>query len=119
MAIDDNLNSSLSILSDPKRPSTEAQKFISDEVVAQAQKHLYQLLKYFFMVVVGALVAVVFQLNGEIYKAVGETGVSTKAFELEVARLNSEVIELRKNLSQKDCLLDIKVKNKADCYHGN
>ena len=94
-------------------------KTITDVVGAQAIEYTNKILLYFFLVVVGAIAASVWSLNGLIYQAVGETSVSTKALEIEITRLKDEVSKLERQLSIRDCLESKKVIDKAGCYRGN
>jgi hypothetical protein len=100
-------------------PELEIKSVITKEIADQARIYVNRILKYFFAVGLGAIAAVIWNLNGEIYKAVGETSVSTKSLDLEIARLNNEVSKLQKELDTKNCLENNKVKDKAGCYRVN
>ncbi len=94
-------------------------KVVTDAVVAQAIQYTNKILVYFFVAIVGAIAASVWNLNGQIYQAVGATSVSTKALEMEINRLRDEVSKLRKQSDIRDCLENKKVTDKAGCYRGN
>lgn len=92
---------------------------VTNEVAKQAAEHINKIIKYFFMVVLGAILAVIWNLNGQIYQAVGATGVSTKALEIEINRLRDEIKNLQKQSDLKDCITNKQVTDKAGCYRGN
>ncbi len=92
---------------------------VSQQVLVAAKEYTNRVFRYLLMVVVGAIAASIWNLNGQIYQAVGATSVSTKALELEIARLNDEVKSQKSLLAQKDCLENKKVLDKAGCYRGN
>lgn len=94
-------------------------KTVSDEVLAQVKEYTTRTLRYLLFVVAGAIIASVWNLNGQIYQAVGATSVSTKALELEIARLKDEVSNRQQQLTIRDCLDNKKVTDKAGCYRGN
>ena len=109
----------LSITASDADSELRMKKTITDVVGAQAIEYTNKILRYFLMVVVGAIAASVWNLNGLIYQAVGETSVSTKALEMEITRLRDEVSKLQKQSSIRDCLENKKVTDKAGCYRGN
>lgn len=92
---------------------------VSQQVLVAAREHTNRVFRYLLFVVVGAIAASIWNLNGQIYQAVGATSVSTKALELEIARLNDEVKSQKSLLTQRDCLENKKVMDKAGCYRGN
>ena len=92
---------------------------VSQQVLAATKEYTNRVLLYLLLVVAGAIAASVWNLNGQIYQAVGATSVSTKALELEIARLNDEVKSQKSLLTQRDCLENKKVVDKAGCYRGN
>lgn len=92
---------------------------VSQQVLAATKEYTNRVLRYLLLVVAGAIAASVWNLNGQIYQAVGATSVSTKALELEIARLNDEVKSQKSLLAQRDCLENKKVVDKAGCYRGN
>ena len=100
-------------------PATSITKTIADQIAAKAQEYTNKILTYLILVVAGAIAASVWSLNGLIYKAVGETSVSTKALEMEITRLKDEVSKLQNRSSMRDCLENKKVTDKAGCYRGN
>ena len=104
--------------SDPDSGLT-IKKAVTDEVIAQARQYTNKILIYFFMAVVGAIAASVWNLNGQIYQAVGATNVSSKALEMEINRLREEIGKLQKQSDIRDCLDNKKVTDKAGCYRGN
>jgi len=110
---------SFSITASDADSELRMKKTITDVVGAQAIEYTNKILRYFFLVVVGAIAASIWNLNGLIYQAVGETGVSTKALEIEIARLKDEVGKLERQLNIRDCLESKKVIDKAGCYRGN
>lgn len=92
---------------------------VSQQVLAATKEYTNRVLRYLLLVVAGAIAASVWNLNGQIYQAVGATSVSTKALELEIARLNDELKSQKSLITQRDCLENKKVVDKAGCYRGN
>lgn len=108
----------ISITTPDSDSETKLRRTINDVVGAQAIEYTNRILRYFLVAVVGAIAAIIWNLNGLIYQAVGETSVSTKALEMEIARLKDEVTKLEKEARIKNCLEDKKVTDKAGCYRG-
>lgn len=104
--------------SDPDSGLT-IRKAVEDEVVAQAKEYTNRVLRYLLVAVMGAIAASVWNLNGQIYQAVGATSVSSKALEMEIARLKEENSKLQRQADIRDCVENKKVTDKAGCYRGN
>lgn len=103
------------------KDSVEISKAVRDEVLAKANEYISKFYGYIFGGIIGILATIVWDLNGQIYKAVGETGVnavSTKILEIEINRLKEEINKLERQSNINDCLENKKVTNKAGCYHG-
>jgi hypothetical protein len=109
----------VSVLSPDADSGLDIKQTIAESVAKQARAYTNQILRYLFLVVLGAIVASVWNLNGQIYQAVGATSISTKTLELEISRLTKEVDKLERQLKTQDCLEDRKVTDKAGCYRGN
>lgn len=100
-------------------PSLDIQATIADRISAAAKDYTNKILSYMLFVVVGALIVLVWDLNGLIHQAAGATSVASKVLETEVARLNREVKKLEEQIKQRDCLENRRVIDKAGCYRGN
>lgn len=107
------------VITGSSESNLEMKKVVSDEVVAQAKDYAHRTLRYIFAVILGAVIASVWDLNGKIYQAVGSTSVSTKALELEITRLKDELAKEEKRNTVMTCLDNKKVVDKAGCYRGN
>ncbi len=107
------------IITSPNTDELRIKQTITDVVGRQAIEYTNRILRYLFVAIVGALAAIVWNLNGQIYQAVGATGVSSKALELEINRLREEVNKLQGQARISGCLNDKKVTDKAGCYRGN
>jgi hypothetical protein len=97
----------------------DVQGTIANRINAAAHEYSNKIFRYLIFVLAGALVAVIWGLNGQIYQAVGASSVSTKALEIEITRLQREIKRLEKQITQRDCLEDKRVVHKSGCYHGN
>lgn len=109
----------VSIASSDTELAVTVKQVVTDEVLSQAKDYTNKILVYLLVALGGGVAASVWNLNGQIYQAVGATGVSSKALELEIARLKDE---LKKNSQQsmlKECLENRKVIDKAGCYRGS
>jgi hypothetical protein len=98
----------------------EISKAVSDEVSRQAYEHSNRFIKYLFFatggVVVSAITMALWGMNGLVNQAVGSSGSSTKALELEIARLKEDLHEERRQKSVAACVSDRKVVDKSGCY---
>lgn len=109
----------ISVLLPDAGSGLDIKQTISELVAKQAREYTNHILRYFLLVVLGAIVASIWNLNGQIYQAVGATSVSTKSLELEISRLTKEMDKLEKQLNVINCIEDKKVMDKAGCYRGN
>lgn len=94
-------------------------KAVADEVLQQVKEYTNKILIYLLVALGGAIAASVWNLNAQIHQAVGAAGVSSKALELEIARLKEEAKKNSQQLTLKECLENKKVIDKAGCYRGN
>jgi hypothetical protein len=97
----------------------DVQATIADRIQSAANEYTNKIFRYMLFVVGGALIATVWNLNGQISQAVGSSGVATKSLEIEVSRLNEEIKKLEQQIKQRDCLDNKRVIDKAGCYRGN
>ena len=96
--------------------NVQISKTVTDEVASQATAYTNRILRYIVAVVIGAVLASVWNLNGQIYQAVGATSVSTKALELEIERLKLELAKQQIRVKIQECLENKLVLDKAGCY---
>lgn len=97
----------------------DVQATIADRIQSAANEYTNKIFRYMLFVVGGALIATVWNLNGQISQAVGSSGVATKSLEIEISRLNEEIKKLEQQIKQRDCLDNKRVIDKAGCYRGN
>lgn len=107
----------ISITSPNPDPETTIRAAAFDAVAAQAKEYINKILLYLLVAVLGAVAAVVWDLNGEVYKAVGEVSVSAKLQDFEVSQLRQKIDELKEEMVLQKCLADKNIKDKARCYH--
>ncbi|MHA1540731.1 MAG: hypothetical protein ACTSXL_00030 [Alphaproteobacteria bacterium] len=81
-------------------------------------KTINKVLLYFIVAVCGAIIALIIDLNGQIYRAVGKTEVVNQFYENKIYFLENRISKMENRLSRQKCLLDSSIKNKGGCY-GN
>ena len=98
------------------QPITVDGESLDHKLSKLATKVLTYFITGLLIAIAGALFAIVYDLNGKIYEAVGKQSANKQITDFEIRQLQKENLELNSENHRLKCLNDSQIKNKGDCY---
>jgi len=98
------------------RLSPLLEKILDSKISKAINKVFIFILTVALAALTGMIITVSYDLNGKIYEAVGKQSVSKEISDSKIQNYEEQIKTLSTKLQHFECINDIKIKNKADCY---